>query len=79
MFFANQHRSQIKTRSSTNVPLHHFVTICCGIHFATCRDFLAVSAITGQNFPAISAVTGWKFVAISVVTCWDFLAVTFPV
>ncbi len=79
MFFANQHRSQTKTRNSTNVPMHHFVRSCCGIHFVTCWNFLAVSAITGQNFPAISSVTGWKFAAVSVVTFWDFLAVTFPV
>ncbi len=58
MFFANQHRSQIKTRNSTNVPLHHVVKSCCGIHFVTYWDF-----------PAISAVIGWKFLAVSVVTC----------
>jgi hypothetical protein len=79
MFFANQHRSQTKTRNSTNVPMHHFVRSCCGIHFVTCWNFLAVSVVTGPNFLTISAVTDWKYPAVSVVTCRDFLTVTFPV
>ncbi len=39
--------------------------------FVSCRDFPAVSVVTGRDFPAVSIVTDRDFPAVSVVTGRD--------
>ncbi len=53
----------------SDYPMLSCVRSCCGILFVTCRDFPAVSVVTGQEFPALSVVT--DFPAVSVLSGRD--------
>ncbi len=60
-------------RLGVNLRLSDYrcVRSCCGILFVICRDFPAVSVVTGRDFPAVSVVADRDFPAVSVVTGRD--------